>query len=860
MPGTNLTRAEARERAELITVDSYDIKLDLARGETQFGSDTTVFFDAKTPGANSFISLIADSVESITLNGEQLDPQRVYQDSRILLDNLQAKNELRVVSTQAYTNTGEGMHRFVDPADGEVYLYTQFEVPDSRRVFTVFEQPDLKARFKFTVTAPANWLVVSNQPTPEPVSAGVSELGNGKPGSEVATWSFEPTPVMSSYITAIIAGPYQGSRGELTNAEGRKIPLGVFCRASLHEHLDADYIMEKTREGFEFFEKEFNFPYPFAKYDQIFVPEFNMGAMENIGAVTHTEAYVFRGKTEEATKERRVVTVLHELAHMWFGDLVTMRWWNDLWLNESFAEYTSVLATAEATEYKDAWTTFASLEKSWAYRQDQLPSTHPVVAEILDLEDVMANFDGITYAKGAAVLKALVAYVGKREFFAGVSEYFKKYQYSNTELPDLLRELEATSGRDLKEWAQAWLETAGVNTLSSRFKVDADGKYTSFEIVQSATEEYPTIRPHRVAVGCYNVIDGKLQRVKRVEVDVSEVTTRIPELEGEAQPDLLLLNDDDLTFTKARFDERSLQTAIKHLGSCDDSLARALIWSTLWDTTRDAEMAPSEFVAAVLAHIGQETQSSTLRTVLGQLNTAASIYAAVENRASLAEQTAARLLELAETADSGSDSQFQLLKAFANFASTSEHLAVVAKLRSGEKILPGLSIDTDLDWVLLTSLVAGGKAGEAEIAAAETADKTASGVQSAAKARAAIPTAEGKAAAWQSNVITAGVPNLTVRAAGAGFLRAHDTSLLQPYIAEFFNELNNIWEQRSFAISEEIIESYYPLPLASVELAEAADAWLRANENAPRALRRFILEAQADTQRAVNAQAADKKN
>ncbi|MBT1035075.1 aminopeptidase N [Canibacter sp. lx-45] len=857
MPGTNLTRAEARTRAELLRVESYDIKLDLARGEKQFGSDTTVRFSAAETGSSSFISLIADSVESVELNDVQLDPATVYQDSRVLLENLQKENVLRVVSTQAYTNTGEGMHRFVDPVDGEVYLYTQFEVPDSRRVFTVFEQPDLKAKFKFTVTAPANWLIVGNQPTPEPVDAGISELGNGKPNTPIATWSFEPTPVMSSYITAIIAGPYKGKRSELTNSEGRTIPLGVFCRASLEAHLDADYIIEKTRQGFEFFEREFNFPYPFAKYDQVFVPEFNMGAMENIGAVTHTEAYVFRGKTEEAVKERRVVTVLHELAHMWFGDLVTMKWWNDLWLNESFAEYTSVLATAEATEYTDSWTTFASHEKSWAYRQDQLPSTHPVVAEILDLEDVMSNFDGITYAKGAAVLKALVAYVGRKDFFLGVSEYFRKHQYKNTELPDLLQELELTSGRDLNTWSQAWLETAGVNTLSARFELDLAGNYKSFEVVQSAHEKYPTIRPHRVAIGCYNVVNGRLERTAQVETDIAESVTEIAELVGAAQPDLLLLNDDDLTFAKVRFDERSLQTAKEYLGSCEDSLARAVIWGVLWDTTRDGELPASEFVKTVLANISGETQSSTLRTVLGQLHTALSIYTAPENRNALTSVVAIKLLELAEQAAAGSDSQFQLVKAFAEVAASKTHLATVADLHSGKKQLAGLEVDTDLAWAFLISLVAGGAAGESEIAAALAADNTASGNQAAAKARAAIPTAAGKAAAWKDNVLSGEVPNLIVRSSGAGFQRVHNPELLAPYAKEFFKELNTLWEQRSFAIAEEIIDSYYPLPLANAKLEREAAAWLAANTNAPRALRRFILEAHSDTARALRAQQAD---
>ena len=462
MPGENLTRIEAEERAALVTVHDYDVVLDVTTGPEVFRTTTTVRFAAVTPGASTFIDAITAAVHSVTLNGVVLDPAEVSDGVRIQLPNLAAENELVVVADGNYMNTGEGLHRFVDPVDDEVYLYTQFEVPDSRRMFAVFEQPDLKASFRFTLTAPAHWEVVSNSPTPEPVDAH----------DGAKTWSFSPTPRISSYITALVAGPYHVVRDELTSADGRTIPLGVFSRKSLAEHLDADYIFEKTKQGFEYFEAKFDVPYPFEKYDQMFVPEYNAGAMENAGAVTFTEFYVFRSKVTDAVRERRVVTILHELAHMWFGDLVTMKWWNDLWLNESFAEWASTIATAEATEWTEAWTTFNSMEKSWAYRQDQLPSTHPVVATINDLEDVLVNFDGITYAKGGSVLKQLVAWVGVDAFFQGVSAYFKKHKWGNTTLADLLAELETASGRDLSAWSGLWLETAGVNTLRPR---DRDG-------------------------------------------------------------------------------------------------------------------------------------------------------------------------------------------------------------------------------------------------------------------------------------------------------------------------------------------------------------------------------------------------
>ncbi|MFC5338461.1 aminopeptidase N [Leucobacter denitrificans] len=850
MPGTNLTRAEAQERAAIVSSQSYDVALDLTTSDTTFSADTVIRFSAQE-GASTFIDIIAASVEQVELNGVSLDPAEVYADSRIQLPGLATENTLRIRSTMLYMNTGEGLHRFVDPADDEVYLYSQFEVPDSRRMFPVFEQPDLKATFAFTITAPARWKVVSNQPTPEPQPAGDSN------GEAIATWAFEPTPVMSSYITALIAGPYHEVRSELTSTDGRVIPLGVFCRESLAPFLDADYIFEKTREGFAFFEAEFNYPYPFEKYDQLFVPEYNMGAMENIGAVTFTEAYVFRSQVTDAMRERRVVTILHELAHMWFGDLVTMRWWNDLWLNESFAEYMSTLGVAEATEWSDCWTTFVASEKSWAYRQDQLPSTHPIVAPIRDLEDVLVNFDGITYAKGASVLKQLVAWVGREPFMQGVHDYFVKHHHSNTELPDLMTELEARSGRDLTEWTTKWLETAGVNTLQPDFTLDEQGNYASFQIVQSAAADYPTLRPHRIAVGLYESEGGSLRRTKRIELDVDGATTEVAELVGVAQPALLILNDDDLSYAKIRLDERSLATAADNLGNIEDSLARSLVWGTLWDATRDGEFPASRFVDIVLAHVANETNSTMLRTVIQQLVLSASSYVSPEKREATLAKVADALWQLALDAKPGSDNQFQFVKSFASLASSPAQLDTILELLEERTPLTGLDIDTDLGWELLISLTAGGRATAEEIDAALADDRTATGNQSAAHARAALPTAEDKTAAWVSVWEADDKPNAIVRATGLGFLRAHDRTLLAPYVDRYFAELLTVWESRSYAIAEELIDGFYPSPLASEELRVATATWLDAHEDAPAALRRLITEHLAGVERALVAQKAD---
>lgn len=866
MPAENLTRDEARTRAALVDVQSYDVTLDLTTGPATFGSTTTVRFTSREAGASTFLDLIAPSVHRVVLNGVELDPSDVVADSRIRLDGLAAENEVVVVADCAYMNTGEGLHRFVDPVDDEVYLYSQFEVADSRRVFAVFEQPDLKATFAFTVTAPAHWVVVSNSPeagAPVPVEGGANRNGGADHGS--ATWTFEPTPRISSYITAVVAGPYHHEHGELTSRDGRTIPLGVYCRGSLAQHLDTDNILDITRAGFAFYEEQFAFPYPFAKYDQLFVPEFNAGAMENAGAVTFLESYVFRSKVPEATVERRAVTILHELAHMWFGDLVTMRWWDDLWLNESFAEFASTLATAEATRWTSAWTTFSSLEKGWAYRQDQLPSTHPIAADIRDLEDVEVNFDGITYAKGASVLKQLVAWVGQDQFFAGVRQYFQKHAWGNTELRDLLTELEATSGRDLSAWSALWLEQSGVTLLRPEIasEVGADGveRITALAVRQEVPGTHPVQRPHRLVVSGYDVVDGRLERVQRVELDVDGERTEVPALVGEKRPDLLLLNDDDLAYAKVRLDERSLATAIAHLGGFTQSLPRTLVWAAVWDATRDGETPARDYVDLLLGNIAHETDSSVVLVLLRQLHTALDLYVAAEHRTATEVAAADRLWTLATDAPGGSDTQLQLVKAFALRASTPEQLDAVAALLDGGTRLDGLSIDTDLRWELLTSLVTGGRAGAAEIDAQLEADPTATGQRAAAAARAAIPTADAKAAAWAAVVESDALPNALQAATIGGFGRVHDRALLRPYVAPYFEVLEKVWAGKTNEMAQNIVTGLYPTELADdaeADVAGATDAWLAAHPDAAPALRRLVVEARDGVRRTLAAQAADR--
>ncbi|MFJ4537711.1 aminopeptidase N [Streptomyces tibetensis] len=854
MPGTNLTREEAQQRAQLLAVDSYEIELDLSGAQEggTYRSVTTVRFDVTAGnGAESFIDLVAPTVHEVTLNGDSLDPAEVFADSRIALPGLlQGRNILRVVADCAYTNTGEGLHRFVDPVDDQAYLYTQFEVPDARRVFASFEQPDLKATFQFTVKAPEGWTVISNSPTPEP---------------QDNVWVFEPTPRISTYITALIVGPYH-SVHSVYEKDGQSVPLGIYCRPSLAEYLDSDAIFEVTRQGFEWFQEKFDYAYPFEKYDQLFVPEFNAGAMENAGAVTIRDQYVFRSKVTDAAYEMRAETILHELAHMWFGDLVTMEWWNDLWLNESFATYTSIACQAHApgSRWPHAWTTFANSMKTWAYRQDQLPSTHPIMAEIRDLDDVLVNFDGITYAKGASVLKQLVAYVGMDEFFRGVQAYFKRHAFGNTRLSDLLGALEETSGRDLKTWSEKWLQAAGINVLRPEIETDADGVVTAFAIRQEApalpagAKGEPTLRPHRIAVGLYerDEASGKLVRRERIELDVDGELTAVPQLVGQPRPAVILLNDDDLSYAKVRLDEQSLAFVTEHLGDFESSLPRALCWASAWDMTRDAELAARDYLSLVLSGIGKESDIGVVQSLHRQVKLAIDLYADPAAReALLARWTDATLAHLRAAAP-GSDHQLAWARAFAATARTPEQLDVLDALLEGSQTIEGLVVDTELRWAFVQRLAAVGRFDEAEIAGEYERDRTAAGERHAATARAARPTEEAKAEAWASVVDSDKLPNAVQEAVIGGFVQTDQREVLAPYADRYFEVVKDIWESRSHEMAQQIAVGLYPTVQVSQETLDKTDAWLDSAEPSA-ALRRLVSESRAGVERALRAQRAD---
>ncbi len=848
MPGENLSRDEARERAELLSVDGYEVVLDLrsavdgagpaeAEGVRTFRSVTTIRFRAAAPGSATFADLIAPSVNSVTLNGRELDPAAVFDGARIALDGLTSENVLVVDANCAYSRTGEGMHRFVDPEDGEVYLYTQYEPADARRVYANFEQPDLKAPYRFEVTAPEGWQVWSN---------GAEESREGQ------TWRFAQTAPISTYITCVVAGPYHYvtdtyTRGDLT------IPLGAMCRKGLAKHFDADDVFLVTKQGFDFFHEHFDYPYPFGKYDQAFVPEYNLGAMENPGMVTFREEYIFRGKVTRAAYERRCNTILHEMAHMWFGDLVTMKWWDDLWLKESFADFMGSFSQVEATRFDQAWVTFANSRKAWAYRADQLPSTHPITADIRDLEDAKLNFDGITYAKGAAVLKQLVAYVGREAFLEGARRYFKANAYGNTTLDDLLAVLGEVSGRDMAEWSRAWLQTAGVNVLTPAVTYDAGGRITELAVLQEGDEP----RPHRIAVGLYRLQDGALVRYAQAEADVAGVRTVVAELAGQERPDLVLVNDDDLTYCKVRFDEGSLETLRLRLGDLTDPLARALCWSALWNLTRDGLMPARHFVSLVLAHAGRESDVGVLQMLHSQALTAVTHYAAPEWREQGGRALAAVALQELRMAEPGSEHQLTWARFFASGAATEGDFQLLLGLLDGSARIDGLEVDQELRWDFLLPLAAHGAVDEAVLSAELTRDDTASGKRHQVRCLAARPSEAVKDQAWAAVVESDALSNALVEATIAGMQQSSQRALLAPYTGRYFEVIERIWAERSIQIGMHVVRGMYPSLQDDRATLEATDAWLSAHECAAPALRRLVLEARDDLARALRAQSCD---
>ncbi|WP_136056623.1 aminopeptidase N [Microbacterium sp. K24] len=824
MDTANLSRQETAARSAAVTLRSIRVELDLTgapeRARTGFPTTTSLEFDATAE--STWLDFIGEEVRRVVVNGE--DRAVDFDGSRIVLTGLAPSNVVRVEAVGAYSRSGEGLHRFHDPVDDATYLYTQYEPADSRRVMACFEQPDMKAAYTFVVDAPSGWEILSNQ------SPARTDRGLG-----IQRVEFAPTLPISSYITAVAAGPYARVDGAWERGE-QHIPLGVFVRRSLAEHLESDEILEVTRQGLDFFTDAFAYPYPWGKYDQIFVPEYNLGAMENPGLVTFTESYISRGAATDAQRAGRANTILHEMAHMWFGDLVTMKWWDDLWLKESFADYMGAHASAVATRFHDAWVTFAAKRKAWAYQQDQLPTTHPIVADITDLEAAKLNFDGITYAKGAAVLKQLVAFVGDDAFFEGARRYFAANAFGNTTLDDFLVQLSAVSGRDMSDWSRAWLQTSGVSALW--LETDAEGRRTLIQ-----TEP----RPHRLRIGLYDRVDGRVVLREQVELDIADERTEV-EL---ADADLVIVNDDDLTYAKTRLDGRSLATVEDSLSAIEDPLARAVVWSALWNATRDGELDAVRYVAIVRAHAPGEANIGLLSGVL--LNVAYTLRHFVDDARSAEEQrqwieSAWRALQ---EADAGSDAQLSWARAFATASAYDDvrHADVRAMLDG--QVPDGLVVDPDLRWQLLTALVTTGRAGADDVAAEQTRDDTGSGRTAARRALASRPDAAVRRAAWENAWSDTSLSNDHLDAEIAGFRAGGRRDLIAEFDAEYFTRIGDVWSTRSIELAKRLVLGLFP----SSDSLDLVDSWLAENTEAPAALRRLVIEQRDHLERSLRVRA-----
>ena len=848
----NITRAEAVSRFEVVANPKYTVALTIdGKGET-YSCVASINFDAKN-GAETWLDLISPLVDSIWLNGAELKVSEVFDGTRIKLANLKEKNSVQVKANCSYMNTGEGLHRHIDPVDNEVYIYTQFEVADSRRVFPVFEQPDIKGTLALTVTAPSKWTLISNSPTPASV----------KVTDEMSTWSFAVTPTMSSYLYALCAGPYF-KKTDVYKGKFGSYPLAVFVRPSLAEFLDHEEIFEITKQGFAWFEEKFQVGYPFPKYDQIFVPEFNAGAMENVGCVTFRDEYIFRSRTTKTAYESRANTILHEMAHMWFGDLVTMKWWNDLWLNESFAEWAAHWASTGATKYNEAWTLFHVQRKAWAYRQDQLPSTHPIAANMPDLDSVYENFDGITYAKGASALRQLVAWVGEENFLKGLKAYFDKHAWKNTELTDLLSELSISSGRDLESWTKLWLQSSGATLLRPQIQTDANNVISNATIQQEPPSSPPglppVLRPHRLVVGTYEKQGTKLIRTNRFEIDVEGKETKVTELVGLKRPALILVNDDDLTYAKIRLDDVSLNTATKEIASIESSLSRALIWGAVWDMVRDGEVGTGKYLDLVLAGLAAETDIGLVQQVLMQCRSAIDVYADRKNRIPYNTKFADGLQSLLAKSENGSDRQLALVRSFSAVATTDLQINRVAEILDGKEKIQGLNIDTDLRWTLLRRLVVMGKRDLAAIEEELTRDDTAMGREHAAGAKAAIPTLEAKQIAWTLVTTNESLPNSEIHSALGGLSYIDHAEIMKNFIDKYFDSVATLWNSRTHEIGQSLVTGLFPSSNITKEVIEKSDKFLAENKDLAVGARRIIIEQRDALARALRAQEVDLRN
>ncbi|MFD5425128.1 aminopeptidase N [Streptomyces sp. NPDC127084] len=827
-PMSVLTRDEAQTRAELIDVHRYSIELDLTAGDQNFDSRTAIRFTARADG-DSFIELKPATLRSVTLDGLPLDPEAL-DGNRFPLKGLTAgEHELCLDAAMTYSRTGEGMHRFTDPTDGETYTYTQLFMDDAQRVFAAFDQPDLKAVFELAVTAPKGWKVLANGIT--------THQGGGR-------WTAAPTPLISSYLVAVAAGPWHSVRTEHAG-----LPFGIHCRRSLAPYLDADAdeILDITRACYDRYHERFEEPYPFDSYDQAFVPEFNAGAMENPGLVTFRDEYVFRSAVTDTERQSRAVTIAHEMAHMWFGDLVTMRWWDDIWLNESFAEYMGYQILTEATRFTDTWNSFGIARKAWGYDADQRPSTHPVAPDpdaVPDCASALVNFDGISYAKGASALRQLVTWIGEKDFLAGINRHFTRHRFGNATLADFLDSLAAVTDRDVHAWADAWLRTTGVDTLTAEI-TETDGGW-QLAVTQDGS------RPHRIAVGAYDrdpVESGRLVLREHFEIDIPLPPGSEPAIHPGRRPALVVLNDGDLSYAKIRFDSASEEAALRGLSAIPDPLTRAVVWNALRDMVRDGQLEPVAYLETARAHLPEEAD---LAVVQGVLSFAATH---ITDRLLTPEQRPAGLAlitdltrDLIRRTEDGRNPGLRLT-AVRHFIAAAAHPNGLHDWLDGGSVPGGPELDPELRWRILARLAVLGAIGEPEIAAELDRDPSATGQEGAARCRAALPTPEAKEAAWSRLFETDGLSNYLFNATAQGFWQPEQAELVRDYVPRYYPAAVALATRRGPAMAQSAGHHAFPVHAVDAEHLRVGEECLRDAEIPP-ALRRKLVDQLDDSRRA----------
>jgi aminopeptidase N len=818
-----LTRDEAQLRAQLLDVHRYTVELDLTTGDETFDSRTVIRFTARSAG-DTFVELKPAALRAATLDGQPLDPESL-DDGRLALRHLSAgEHELRVDAAMRYSRTGEGMHRFTDPADGETYVYTQMFMDDVQRVFAAFDQPDLKSVFEVSVKAPDGWTVLAN---------GITER---RPDG---VWQAAPTPRISTYLVAVAGGPWHSVR-----TEHRGLPFGIHCRRSLAPYLDTDAeeILDITRACFDRYHEKFEEPYPFDSYDQAFVPEFNAGAMENPGLVTFRDDFVYRSAVTDTERQTRAMVIAHEMAHMWFGDLVTLKWWDDIWLNESFAEYMGYQTTAEATRFTDPWTEFGVTRKAWGYDADQRPTTHPVAPEdVDDTASALLNFDGISYAKGASALRQLAAWLGEKDFLAGINTHFARHKFGNATLADFIDSLASATDRDVPAWADSWLRTTGVDKLTPHI-ASADGTCT-------LTVQHAGSRPHHLTAGLYDhdiADEGRLVLRERLGLDIPQTA---PQPTGK-RPALLLLNDGDLTYAKIRFDDGSFATLRTSLSGLPDPLTRAVAWNALRDAVRDGELPPAAYLDTARAHLPRETDLALVQGVLafasGQI---ADQYLSPEDRPAALTTLTALCRDLLRRTEDGDHPGLRLL-AVRHLIGVAAHPHTIAAWLADGTVPGGPELDPDLRWSILGRLAVLGAADEAAIAAELERDPSATGQEGAARCRAALPDPEAKRAAWEAMFAGDDLSNYLFTATAQGFWQPEQADLVRQYVPRFYPDAVAVAARRGPAIATAAARWAFPAHAVDAENLRLGQACLRDADPTP-ALRRTLADRLDDLARAL---------